>query len=511
MTKKTKSFLTVVLAVVFILSISILGYSQVFADRQTVTVAQAAGGSQAQTLVYAADVISVSGNNFRIKRINSPHYMKGRVNMPNYVRDLLETDGDTVAAIEFTDGSQLGINANTQIEIVSVADAKDITNRGFVEKVVLKSGTIWAKISGRDTKGFKVETGKGVIGVRGTEFIVETDEEGKEKVTVLSGSVDYTPEGKKTEVLNPGDEIVFDMYHTVDRRHQDVRDLRNAVNLRFPGLNPVEQTILSVFKYHVIGSIPGAGNALYVANQTMNFIENPEQFVADRAVSEIRSKTGLPIPGISLGGGKKKQEVKPIQNLKPDGVMVETYYPEFTWDKTDGADTYRVLITRKPLVKGETDPGYIAVAQVKENRFRYSQTARALRPNDRYYWTVIPMNKDNKPTAPPSNPARLVMADFQSLGIRGLHPVGEADGMTGELVFDWTPVRGTNSYHFEISEDRNFETLIHSDKTEINTVAVENPYSILSRNKQYYWRAYQDEVMPGTPVINCEAVEFIIK
>jgi hypothetical protein len=509
MNKKTGLFLITFIVVVFVFSITAAGYSQLD-SKDRMVVANSSDNVQGQELVYAADIISITGNNLRVKRITGPHYMKGRLNMPNYVKDLLETDSDTVAAIEFTDGSQLGINKNTQVEIISVSDAKDITNRGLVEKVVLKSGTVWARISGRDTRGFKVETGKSVIGVRGTEFIVETDEKGKEKVTVLEGSVDFTAEGQSPEILNPGDEVIFDESRTYERRQQDVSELRDAINLRLPGLNPVEQTIVSVFRYHVIGAIPGAGNALYIADQTLNFVANPEQFVADRAVSELRSRTGLPVPGISLGSSKPRKAT-PIGNLCPDGDTIKTYYPEFTWDKADGADTYRVLITRKPLVKGEKDPGYVAVAQVKENKFKYSHTARALRPGDRFYWTVIPMNKDDKPVAPPSNPANLIMADFQTLGIRGLYPVGDADAVSGELVFDWTPVRGTKSYNFEIAEDRDFKSVVLSMTTETSTAMIENPYSTLTRNKQYYWRAHQAEVADGAPVFKCEATEFVIK
>jgi hypothetical protein len=460
-------------------------------------------------LVYAADIISISGKNFRVKRITSPHYITGRVNMPNYVMDLLETDGDTVAAIEFIDGSQLGINKNTSIEIVSATDAQDITKRGFVEKVVLKSGTMWAKISGRESRGFKVETGKGIIGVRGTEFIVETTREGGETVTVLEGEVEYSPEGQQAEILVSGDEIVFETAKPFTRRRRDTRELRDALNLRFPGLNPFEQAALSVFRYHIMGSIPGGYNALYIANQTMDFVENPEQFIADRAISEVRSRVGLPIPGISVGG-RRRREITRAENLQPDGDTIQTYYPEFSWDKVEDAHSYRVIVTRKPLVRGVRAPGYVAAAQVEGTSFKYSPTARALKPGETYYWTVIPLNRDNKPIAPPSKPARLVMGDYQTLGIKGLYPIGEIEASSEEMVFDWTPVSGAAKYNFQVSTDENFNSVLLSKESTISSASVANYSSLLSRNRKYYWRAYPVE-SPDVSDFSCEPISFTIK
>jgi len=301
---------------------------------------------QPSQLEYAADVISVKGGNLRIKRITSPLWFRGHVNTPNYVKDILETDENTVACIEFLNGSQLGINKGTTIEIISTTGARDITKRSVIQKIMLKSGTIWAKITGRKSRNFQVDTNKGVLGVKGTEFVVESKpEEDYEKITVLEGSVEYVPKkeeaNKQTEeskeyLLTPGDEITFEENKPPKREKKSVEELRNALDMRFPGLNPVEQAIVSAFAYNAIGAIPGASQALSIARETLDFVDNPERYIANRVASEISSRTGVWIPGgIFGGGGRRSSSSSPpkIEDLQPNGDTIYTYYPEFKWKK----------------------------------------------------------------------------------------------------------------------------------------------------------------------------------
>jgi len=462
-------------------------------------------------LVYAADVISVSGPDFKIKRITSPHWFFGKVNMPSYVKDLLETDKNTIACIEFTNGSQLGINKGTTIEIISSTAAKDITQRGVVEKVVIKTGTIWAKVTGMQGQEFKVETGKGVLGVKGTEFVVETDEQDNEKITVLDGKVDYTPKEGRTEELTPGDELFLERGLGPVRHRKTVQELRNALNLSFPGLNPKEQAILSIFAHHVIGSIPGSSNALGIANETLDLVEDPERYVIRKAESEIGGRIGLPIPGGIFGGGEKEPKDYKVKSLSPDGTIIKTYFPEFSWDKVENASSYRVFITRNPLVKGEKDPGYVAFANVSETKFTYPATARALIPGQTYYWSVVPLNKENKPMAAPSDPAVFTMAKYEDMGIRGLNPTGGTEVRAEGLLFDWTPVLGVSEYLLEVSADKNMKNPVLSRTTENSYLQVPEAAMLFIKGKQYYWRAVPSIKEETTPSIDGIVNSFTIE
>jgi len=252
----------------------------------------------ASGLVYVADIISVQGDGMRIKRVNSPHYLKGRVNMPDYVKDIIETDKNTMACIEFLNGSQIGVNKNTSVEIISSSQAKDITQRSTVQKIVLKSGTIWSKIRGKDSN-LKIQTGKGVLGVKGTEFVVESDTENNtEKVTVLEGEVEYSPESGETQSVTPGEEIVIEPDKRIKRRKVDIKKLRDALNLRFPNLHPGAQMVIGVFSGRLLGRLaPNAARALSIARETTYLVENPEGYLKRRAASEVSRRTGVYVPG----------------------------------------------------------------------------------------------------------------------------------------------------------------------------------------------------------------------
>jgi hypothetical protein len=455
-------------------------------------------------LVYAADVLSVKGSGFRVKRISSPHWMFGRENMPNYVQDVLETDDSSVACIEFLNGSQMGIDKKSVVEITSTAGGEDITRRGTVEKIVLKSGTLWAKVRGEKRGVFQVKTSKGVLGVKGTEFVVESDpDKDTEKVSVLEGQVEFAPSKGGTQEISPGEEVVYEQDKPARTDRKTVQDLRNALNLRFPGLSPAEQAVLSVFYSHAIGHVSGASHAMSIANETLDMAENPERYVTNRAISEVGSRTGVYVPGgVFGGGGKKKEEkVSKAANLSPNGDTIDSYYPQLSWDKVDGAESYRVIISRKPLAKGTEDPEYYAYAVVKENSYKYSYSARALKPRQLYFWAVVPLNREGKAMAPPSDPARFTMADYLALGIRGLYPNRAIEPPQGGLVFDWTPVEGVKKYRLEVSTREDMTDPLLTRESEVNSLEVENAAGLFFKDRDYFWKVTPVEAKEGTPSI----------
>ncbi|MFP4498269.1 MAG: FecR domain-containing protein [Vulcanimicrobiota bacterium] len=452
-------------------------------------------------LTYAADIISVKGTGFKVKRITSDSWYPGHVNMPNYVKDVIETDDDTLACLEFMNGSQLGINKGTRVEIISTSQARDITRRGIIEKVVLKSGAIWAKVTGQKSKDFRVETGKGVLGVKGTEFVVEVDpEQDTEKITVLEGEVEFSDEAGETEDLTPGEILSFIKDDQPQVKKEDVSKIRKALSFQFPDLNPTEQALLSIFTSQAISNLPGeVSKSLSIARESLRMIENPEEFAANKALAEVSKNTNIPFMGsIKMGGNKKPKKVE-VKNLSPDNDTVDTYFPEFSWDNVDGADAYRVLITRFPITKDEEkdDTGYYAYAGVKENKFSYTQNARALKPGFTYYWYVIPLNKGNKPMA--KGDGKFTMADYPTLGIKGLYPAGNIKTMSDTTVFDWTPVNGVTRYKIKISKNEDMSEPMISEEVNKNYFEMANCPSYFFKNKDYFWKVSVLEKEPGTP------------
>lgn len=455
-------------------------------------------------LVYAADIISVKGNGMRIKRITSPHWLRGRLHMANYVKDILETDSDTIACIEFLNGSQLGINKDARIEIISTSDVRDITRRGIIKKIMVKAGTVWAKITRKQPEGFSVETNRGVLGVKGTEFVVQVDPVKKEeKVTVLEGRVSYQSGEAGPKILNPGDVLSL-LGGGMPRIAQfAVSDLQNQLRKEFPALNPQLQSLLAVKFGDALSSVNTAqlNRALGQAHALQSQISHMDALVQQQ-LSKVKSQVPGGFGNIPFGGrisSSQKKEVKQVKNLAPNQKIVSTYFPKFTWDKLDGVDRYRVMVTLRPIKKDEKNPGYYAMEEIKENSFVYPKNARYLKPGVTYYWMVIPLDSKGKLKGKPSEPGKFTMADLQTLGLRGLYPSGEIQAVSGSMVFEWLPINGVTRYQVDISASEDLSEPFVSQQTDKNYIVLEEVESKLKPGITYFWKVAPVEKDSSVP------------
>ena len=125
----------------------------------------------------AADVglIKVSNGAVEIQRSGSK--IKAEVGTPIRVADVLRTGADGSAGITFSDNSLLSIGPDTVFEIDKYQF--DSTTHAGEFQGSLKQGRL-AGISGKMVKqspeSMKVRTPSAVMGVRGTEFVVQVDE-----------------------------------------------------------------------------------------------------------------------------------------------------------------------------------------------------------------------------------------------------------------------------------------------------------------------------------------------
>ncbi|MFQ5433227.1 MAG: FecR domain-containing protein, partial [Nitrospinota bacterium] len=138
---------------------------------------------------------------------------------PILYKDIAETDENSRLEIVFDDLSILTLGEETAIEINEmVYDPK--TNRRdalismTVGKVKIKASKITA-----EKRNFRVETPTAVIGVRGTEFIVEVGLKGETKVITIEGLVSVAPNlesllsGKSSAII-PGDKGETELHTT---------------------------------------------------------------------------------------------------------------------------------------------------------------------------------------------------------------------------------------------------------------------------------------------------------
>jgi uncharacterized protein YdbL (DUF1318 family) len=112
---------------------------------------------------------------------------------PVLFRDLDETDFGARLELQLDYGSILSIGEDTALKIDEMVYDPN-TNRRSVS-LRLTVGTIRVKVSKNKASGsrFRVITPTTVLGVRGTEFTVSVEEQGKTRVTTLEGAVAVRP------------------------------------------------------------------------------------------------------------------------------------------------------------------------------------------------------------------------------------------------------------------------------------------------------------------------------
>ena len=128
-------------------------------------------------LSNAADVglVKVATGTVQIERAGK--VMKAEVGTPVQASDVLRTGPDGAAGITLTDNSLLSIGPNS-VFTINKYEFDTTTNAGEFDGT-LRQGRL-AAVSGRMVKqspeSMKIRTPSSVMGVRGTEFVVQVEE-----------------------------------------------------------------------------------------------------------------------------------------------------------------------------------------------------------------------------------------------------------------------------------------------------------------------------------------------
>ncbi len=129
--------------------------------------------------------------------------LQGKGNVPLYEGDVLKTDSNSQAMIEFSEGVTVALNENTSFKLLSRWE-KDMPT---VRILRLKQGEVWAKTSS-GPKRFEVETPVATAAVKETEFNLKVQNDGQSILTVIEGIVTFgTPFGTcpiRTDTISYG-------------------------------------------------------------------------------------------------------------------------------------------------------------------------------------------------------------------------------------------------------------------------------------------------------------------
>jgi len=136
-----------------------------------------------------------------------------------YPGDILRTHEESGVGLVMGDGVVVKVNESSDFQLWNEDPDAEVPNEVDVEM-----GELLAEIEGEEEESpeFQVNTPSGVVAVRGTEFYVMVDEEGKAEIKVLDGMVEVLNElgsvlaeaGMATELLEgkiPIEPFAFDM------------------------------------------------------------------------------------------------------------------------------------------------------------------------------------------------------------------------------------------------------------------------------------------------------------
>ncbi|MFN8612395.1 MAG: FecR domain-containing protein [Vulcanimicrobiota bacterium] len=340
------------------------------------------------------------------------------LNSTGYVKDHYITDKNTVAALEFLIGGRVGINRDTDIEIVnerSVADGKTPTKR-----IKLKNGSLWIKADANSLKQpVEIQTNGGVMGIKGTEFTVEAQADGSSRVCCFEsnsaqGGVEIRDNsGKVVGVAKPGDEFVLNLKSApVVKHNENVEEFRKreSTGTNFYGMfnTPVGYGITS-FAYAAGGgqAVSLVGGVAYTVDALSNVERDPAG--AGLALLSLANQAGAntgPVGSYAGWGASIYNSTKSNEPPKPDfpsemqpdhspkssqANQTVNGYPSFSWKGVEDARSYALLISRDDNLND-----IVFTDQTQNQQLSYPSSMRPLAPG-KYFWRVIPLDEENKP------------------------------------------------------------------------------------------------------------------
>jgi FecR protein len=121
--------------------------------------------------------------------------------------EALRTEAESVIQVKFIDGSELSVEAESEIVLSDyVFDPNGTSATGTIN---LNDGLFHFTSNGAPDQGVKLRTPVATIGVRGTEFLVHVDGDEATVIDILSGVVEATPVGAGKPITCEGGQSIL--------------------------------------------------------------------------------------------------------------------------------------------------------------------------------------------------------------------------------------------------------------------------------------------------------------
>ena len=375
-------------------------------------------------------VIDIDGPRLKTNRLKEAKWYQAYPKMNTYLKERMKADDKTTATIEFLAGGRAVVAPGTQIEIVGPRKAEIV------------SGTVWLKFDKDrlNKEEFEIQTSGGVMGIEGTEFIVETDEAtGETKLVVVEGAVRVN-NGADSQLVRGGDASDFGRnaltvanYATYGTPYSAVRDLA------FAKVDPETARVLRPVVNRALWHVPGRyrinrlfyGRGFGVARRSLNFLNTGRVYV--------------PVLGsVDVGGFSFKKPKKPVTAIVASGGT-----PTFNWTEGGGVKNYSVVVANDS--KGE-DVVWYGENKSGKRTMQYPEYGPALTAGQTYHVFVTPLKKNGEPRTEKEKS----LAGQGTFVAAGHQPIYQSfSGVTAETsngapVIRWKAQKKAATYRVEI-------------------------------------------------------------
>lgn len=384
-------------------------------------------GEESRQLV--GRVIDIDGRKLMTNRMTESSWFQAYMEMSTFLKERLQTDEHTTATIQFTVNGRSVIAPGTQVEIDTV---------GSTRVMKVKSGTVWAKFDKQEEE-FQIKTAGGVMGIEGTEFFVEADEEGETTLTVIEGKV-RVQSGDQEQVVTDGEEANF---------RRGVKQFRPfAKNMT------LIQRRQAAFKKLGIEGKPFA------------------QYIRARGLARKKRRF---LSSLFFAQAARRQ---PPRNLKnpPGRPPRPRRMPQFEIRTIDQAGllsaSWTPTLTRSYAVLVSTDEdGEEALWHGKSNSptFQYPQYGPPLEEGVEYYLSVTPLRPDESPFRNKQGEEISAQKTFKSAGHEPVYSelTGVVvNGQTGPPRVSWPEQREASGYFVRFTNESETVWSEESKKTD---------------------------------------------
>lgn len=320
-----------------------------------------------------------------------------------------KTDPNTSASIMFFLGGKAVLDKGSEIKIISERNIDTIS-----QGLELKQGTFWAKFDKQKEAPVKIKTAGGVMGIRGTEFVVQVAQDGSTKLSLLEGDVLVQAKNGESFEAQPGNEVTFGPSEPLLHRLYKLEELNQRLESDLgPGFKELRDS-LREFRQSWRESRVAVRTGLLEARQGLQEARLAALTGDDRTRRRLErrgtAREGLDAAQASLDkldsllgsfetaensagsedvynqGSVAQDDTLPPQ---PEEPIVLDEHPTVSWSLDEG-EKYSVL-----FLDPKDDKIIHWVDETKEQTYTHPPDAKPLAPGE-YRFRVIPLDNSGK-------------------------------------------------------------------------------------------------------------------